>query len=44
MLTGYCLMQFDGGRLAGYGEPPERAGPDRALMIYILSLVSVPFF
>jgi POT family proton-dependent oligopeptide transporter len=44
MLIGYCLMQFDGGRLAGYGEPPERSGPDRALMIYILSLVSVPIF
>ena len=23
MLIGYTLMQFDGGRLAGYGEPPE---------------------
>ncbi len=44
MLIGYCLMQFDGGRLAGYGEPPERSGPDRALIIYILSLVSVPVF
>ena len=44
MLIGYCLMQFDGGRLAGYGEPPQRSGPDRALIIYILSLVSVPVF
>ena len=44
MLIGYCLMQFDGGRLAGYGEPPERSGPDRALIIYNLSLVSVTVY
>ena len=40
MLIGYALIQFDGGRLAGYGEPPERTGADRALLIYVLSLVS----
>jgi proton-dependent oligopeptide transporter, POT family len=44
MLIGYCLMQFDGGRLAGYGEPPQRTGPDRAFLIYVLSIVSVPLF
>ena len=44
MLIGYALIQFDGGRLAGYGEPPERSGPDRAWLIYILSIVSVPIF
>jgi POT family proton-dependent oligopeptide transporter len=44
MLIGYSLIQFDGGRLAGYGEPPKREGPDRAWLIYILSLVSVPIF
>ena len=44
MLIGYALIQFDGGRLAGYGEPPERTGPDRAMIIYILSLLSVPLF
>lgn len=44
MLIGYGLIQFDGGRLAGYGEPPARSGPDRALLIYILSLVCVPIF
>ena len=38
MLIGYALMQFDGGRLAGYGEPPKRTGPDRAPLIYILSI------
>jgi proton-dependent oligopeptide transporter, POT family len=44
MLIGYALIQFDGGRLAGYGEPPERTGPDRAPLIYLLSLLSVPIF
>ncbi|HEX3676306.1 MAG TPA: peptide MFS transporter [Sphingomicrobium sp.] len=44
MLIGYALVQFDGGRLAGYGEPPKRSGPDRALLIYILSIASVPLF
>ena len=44
MLIGYALIQFDGGRLAGYGEPPERSGPDRAMIIYILSILSVPLF
>ena len=44
MLIGYAVMQFDGGRLDGYGEPPERAGPDRSMIIYILSLLSVPVF
>lgn len=44
MLVGYALIQFDGGRLAGYGEPPERTGPDRAVLIYVLSIVAVPVF
>ena len=44
MLIGYALMQFDGGRLAGYGEPPKRDGPDRAPLIYILSILSAPLF
>jgi POT family proton-dependent oligopeptide transporter len=44
MLIGYAMIQFDGGRLAGYGEPPERSGPDRAWVIYLLSIISVPLF
>jgi POT family proton-dependent oligopeptide transporter len=44
MLIGFALIQFDGGRLAGYGEPPQRSGPDRAPLIYVLSLLSVPLF
>src|SRR5579884_3411994 len=44
MLIGYAMIQFDGGRLAGYGEPPERSGNDRAWLIYLLSILSVPIF
>ena len=44
MLIGYAMMQFDGGRLAGYGEPPQRSGPDRAPLIYVLSILSAPLF
>jgi len=44
MLFSWTLIQFDGGRLAGYGEIPERAGPDRALLIYILAIAAVPVF
>jgi len=44
MLIGYALIQFEGGKLAGYGEPPRTDGPDRTLLIYILSIVSVPIF
>ncbi|MGN6277494.1 MAG: peptide MFS transporter [Sphingomonas sp.] len=42
MLIGYALMRFEGGRLAGYGEPPASDGPDRAMLIYVLSIVAVP--
>ena len=44
LLLAYGLLQFDNGRLSGYGEPPERTGPDRAVIIYILALISVPVF
>jgi len=44
MGVAYALVEFDGGRLDGYGEPPERSGPDRAWLIYLLSIVSVPVF
>jgi POT family proton-dependent oligopeptide transporter len=41
MLISYFLIQFDGGRLAGYGERPEHA-PDKDLIIYIGALIAVP--
>ena len=42
MLVSYTLIQFDGGKLSGYGEPPARSGPDRALPIFIGALIAVP--
>ena len=44
MLFSWTLIQFDGGKLAGYGEPPVREGPDRALGIYALALLGIPVF
>jgi POT family proton-dependent oligopeptide transporter len=44
MLFSWTLIQFDGGRLAGYGEVPAREGPDRALLIYILAIAAIPVF
>ena len=43
MLISYCLMQFDGGRLAGYGERPDDA-PNKDMIIYIAAIVAVPVF
>jgi len=44
MLASWTLIQFDGGKLNGYGEPPVRTGPDRALGIYALALLGIPIF
>jgi POT family proton-dependent oligopeptide transporter len=41
MLISYCLMQFDGGRLTGYGERPENA-PNKDVIIYVGALIAVP--
>lgn len=41
MLASWALIQFDGGRLRGYGEPPRDA-PNRSMVIYIGALVSIP--
>jgi proton-dependent oligopeptide transporter, POT family len=43
MLVSYCLIQFDGGRLAGYGERPGEA-PNKDIVIYICALIAVPVF
>jgi POT family proton-dependent oligopeptide transporter len=43
MLISYMLIQFDGGRLAGYGERPAHA-PNRDIAIYLGALVAVPVF
>src|SRR3954471_17253241 len=44
MLFSWTLIQFDGGRLAGYGEVPARQGPDRSLLIYVLAIAFIPVF
>jgi len=44
MLVSWTLIQFAGPKLAGYGEVPAQAGPDRALGIYALALAVVPVF
>jgi proton-dependent oligopeptide transporter, POT family len=41
MLISYALVQFDGGRLSGYGERPADA-PNRDILIYIGALLAVP--
>ena len=41
MLCSWALVQFDGQRLAGYGEPPTGV-PDRRWPIYIGAAVAVP--
>ena len=41
MLVAWALIQFDGGRLAGYGEPPVQAGGDRALLIYAVAIAAI---
>ncbi|MFK3890492.1 peptide MFS transporter [Sphingomonas sp. NPDC079357] len=45
MLASWSLIQFDGGRLNGYGESPVQPGQrDRALGIYAAALIGVPVF
>jgi len=43
MLISYALIQFDGGRLSGYGERPE-TGKNRDIVIYVCALLAVPVF
>ena len=46
MLFSWSLMQFDGGRLAGYGDRPDhpgvKSGPRSDLLIYIAAIAFVP--
>ena len=41
MLISFALMQFDGGRLTGYGDRPADA-PNKDLIIYVGALIAVP--
>jgi POT family proton-dependent oligopeptide transporter len=42
MMVSWALIQFDGGKLAGYGETPPNQAKDRALPIYAGAIVAVP--
>ncbi|NML94546.1 peptide MFS transporter [Novosphingobium olei] len=42
MVFSWSLIQFDGGRLAGYGEPPAGQTKDRSLFIYFGAAIAVP--
>jgi POT family proton-dependent oligopeptide transporter len=41
MAIAYLLMRFDGGRLAGYGEPPQQE-KDRFALVVLGAAVAVP--
>src|SRR3954468_17389327 len=41
MVISYLLIQFDGGRLSGFGERPANA-PKRDVVIYVCALLAVP--
>ena len=46
MLVAFVLIQFDGGKLAGYGEAPVGGdGRDRSLLIYLgaIAAIAVPW-
>ena len=42
MLFSWSLIQFDGGRLDGYGDRPADAPANRDFIIYIGALIAVP--
>jgi POT family proton-dependent oligopeptide transporter len=42
MFIAWMLFQFDGGRLAGYGEPPADVGGSTRTLVTIGALVAIP--
>lgn len=44
MLISFALIQFDGGRLGGYGEPPTGQPASRPIGIFALATLGVPIF
>ena len=42
MLSSWALIQFDGGRLNGYGERPAEADSSKDLLIYAGALLAIP--
>jgi len=43
MIVSFCLIQFDGGKLRGYGEAPAGVPASRNLAVYIGALLAIPF-
>jgi proton-dependent oligopeptide transporter, POT family len=42
MLFSWSLIQFDGGRLSGYGERPDHAVAGRDWIVYGLAILAIP--
>jgi len=42
MIVSFCLIQFDGGKLRGYGEAPAGVPASRNLIVYVGALLAVP--
>jgi POT family proton-dependent oligopeptide transporter len=42
MIVSFCLVQFDGGKLAGYGEPPAGLTRDYSIPVFIGAALAVP--
>ncbi len=42
MLCAWALFQFDGGRLRGYGEPPETSKGIHTALIFVGSIAAIP--
>ncbi|HEX6660447.1 MAG TPA: peptide MFS transporter [Sphingomicrobium sp.] len=42
MAFSWTLFQFDGGRLAGYGERPEHGDPSKDWIVYVCAILAVP--
>ncbi|MCU6455055.1 peptide MFS transporter [Sphingomonas sp. A2-49] len=44
MMLSWMLVQFDGGRLDGYGEQPAGQPANRTIGIYAAALIGIPLF
>jgi POT family proton-dependent oligopeptide transporter len=42
MLFSWSLIQFDGGRLSGYGERPDHGDPAKDWIVYAVAVLAIP--